>query len=90
MVLALLADDPQMVPIGLVTTILQWLKDYGLLGAAVFILYASFKGYWVWGRDYKKLEYDRDEWKALSLKLGGIAEQATTVHLQQAKMRETM
>lgn len=52
----------------------QMLRDLGLLGGVVFALYANFKRLWVWGSQLDEIQRDRDEWKAMALRLGGITD----------------
>lgn len=56
------------------TQINDAIRVFGLPAA---LLFAHYKGWWVWGRDYRKLEKERDEWKTLALRHLGIAEKAT-------------
>lgn len=43
------------------------------------ILYGSFKGIWVWGKDYRKLEAECDRWMEIALRNTAIAATATRV-----------
>lgn len=52
----------------------QLIRDGGVLGAAVFALYASFKRWWVWGSEVIDLRRDRDEWKSIALRISGITD----------------
>jgi len=50
---------------------------FGTLMAA--ILYGGYKGVWVWGKDYRKLEEERDRWMHIALRNTLIAEKSTQV-----------
>lgn len=43
------------------------------------ILFAGWRGWWRWGRDYDRLEADRDEWKRAALKAISGAESAASI-----------
>ncbi len=45
----------------------------------LLILYGNFKGLWVWGWVYRKLEADAEHWKATALRQGLHADRALDV-----------
>lgn len=58
----------------------QFIRDIGMLGSVVFAMYASYKRLWVWGSELDELRRDRDEWKHIAMKLGGITEAMLNGH----------
>jgi hypothetical protein len=46
----------------------------GALIGAVFIIIAAFRGWWYTGRQYEKLEAEKDEWKEAALRGTYVAE----------------
>lgn len=67
---------------GDVAMVIEWVRQASLLTVTVGLLVGSYRGWWIWGKDYRKLEQDRDEWKALALQLGGIATRSLAVRRQ--------
>lgn len=57
-------------------SLLQYVKDAGLVGMLFLILYGSYKEIWVWGRLYREMKADRDQWKHQALKNTNLAERA--------------
>ena len=83
-------DNPSLT--GVITAI-ELLGDLGWAGVLMFILYASYKGWWVWGWQVSKNDTlwanrldieraDKNEWKTLALQAYGIAEMGATVARQ--------
>lgn len=52
----------------------QKLGGVGFGALLVVILYGSYKGVWVWGRQLTAMEASRDFWQSAALKSLGIAE----------------
>lgn len=64
------------------TEFTELVNRFGAMGLGTMlaaILYGSFKGIWVWGREYRKLEEDRDRWMHIALRNVGIAEKSTQI-----------
>lgn len=51
--------------------------SFGVLLA--LILYGSYKGIWVWGRQLQKSETEAAEWKAMALRAAGLAETSVSI-----------
>jgi hypothetical protein len=60
------------------------LSHIGFPGLLVALLYGSYRGYWVWGKDYQTqiaaLKCERDEWKTIALRGTLAAEVLATMH----------
>ena len=54
-------------------------RDVSFGGLIAGILFGGYKGIWVWGSQYRRIEAERDEYKAMTLKLLGIAEKSTNI-----------
>lgn len=63
-----------------ITQLSEWIRQLGLITGLVLILYASYKRWWVWGSEYRVVCADRDQWKDLALRLGGLADKVLTLH----------
>ena len=63
----------------------QILGPGGALVLALFILFGGWKGWWVYGREYRIMEKDRNEWKDAALKGSLITQRAVEVARSQAK-----
>jgi hypothetical protein len=61
----------------IINNMVEVVRALGYVGLLIGILYGNYKGIWMWGNDYRKLERERDEWKAIALQHAGIAERAT-------------
>ena len=49
-------------------TIDQLLTQYGLpLASLIIVLVTGSRGIWVWGRELKSTQIERDEWKRIAL-----------------------
>lgn len=57
--------------------IIAMLSKFG--AACAGLLVANYAGVWVWGREYRKLEQDRDRWMHIALRNVGIAEKSTQI-----------
>lgn len=64
-----------------------YIRDGGLPFLLAFIIFAGYKGWWVWGRQLQDVEHERDEWKALALKTTGLGEKALDVAQTTARRR---
>lgn len=56
--------------------IVQVISNTGLVGLLIIIVWGGAKGWWVYGREYKEMKQDRDEWKEAALSGTTIAERA--------------
>jgi hypothetical protein len=50
------------------------LGPLGLTIGLIFALVSGWKGWWVWGKDYRKLEREKNEWKDAALRGTRLAE----------------
>lgn len=48
--------------------IVKYINSAGILGVLIAILYGGFKGWWIWGSEYRKIEDERDVWRNLALR----------------------
>jgi hypothetical protein len=62
----------------------QKLSGLGFGTFLVLILYGSYKGVWVWGRQLHEAKQDVAEWKAMALHAAGLAE--TTVNIAKTRI----
>lgn len=60
--------------------LLARLQGVGFGGLLVAILYGSYRGWWVWGKDYQLLKQECDEWKSMALKGTGLAKDLLSLH----------
>ena len=55
----------------LIASELQPIFDYadrlGVVAMLIVIILGGFRGWWVWGRDYKKMEQEKNDWRNLAL-----------------------
>ena len=54
-----------------------WLREAGLTGVLLFIIWAGHKAIWVWGWYAKKLEAEVVLWRTIALQNGDMAQEAT-------------
>jgi hypothetical protein len=54
--------------------IIEWLRDAGMIGVLVFIMYGGYKRWWVWGYQAEELRTqladmrrERDAWQAKAM-----------------------
>jgi hypothetical protein len=59
-----------------IKTALDILESAGVLGMMVIILWTGYKGKWYWGKDYQKLESEKNDWRELALRGTTLAEHA--------------
>lgn len=64
--------------------IAQKLSGLGFGTLLALILYGSYKGIWVWGRQLTRAEDDVKEWKSMALTAAGLAE--TTVSIAKTRI----
>ena len=64
----------------------QLLGPLGLTVALIFTIFAHFRGWWVRGKDYEKLEKEKDEWKDAALR--GISTAERVVNIHEAERRD--
>lgn len=57
-------------------TLLQYLRDGGIIGLLLLAFVGGFKRWWVFGWHYDAVCRERDEWKQLALRGTVIAGQA--------------
>lgn len=57
-------------------TLLQYLRDGGIIGLLLLAFVGGFKRWWVFGWHYDSVCRERDEWKQLALRGTVIAGQA--------------
>lgn len=68
----------------------QILGPGGALVLALFILFGGFRGWWVYGREYRIMVKDRDEWKDAALKGSRVAERAVDLaHKQDTERKDS-
>ena len=48
----------------------------GLLVALIFALIGGFRGWWVFGRVFRDMQEERDEWRRLALQSTNLAEKS--------------
>ena len=58
---------------------LEKLSGASLGGICVLIIYGSYKGIWVWGSVYRKVETERDMWRGVALKNANLAVDSTSL-----------
>lgn len=63
---------------GLVSLI-QFLKDAGIVGLLVFILIGGSRQWWVWGYQFRDLKQERDWWRDTALRGTQMAERAVDI-----------
>jgi hypothetical protein len=67
-----------------ITTLYESLSHIGFPGLLLAILYGSYRGWWVWGKDNREaltnLRTERDEWKTIALRGTLAAEVLATMH----------
>ena len=66
------------------------LGPLGLTVALLVVLFAGYKGWWVWGKDYARMEKEKDEWKEAALRGTRVAERAVTIHEAAKEPNETL
>ncbi len=57
----------------------QKLGSIGFPALLVLILYGSYKGVWVWGRELRKAELESAEWKSMALRGAKLAETSVDI-----------
>lgn len=57
----------------------QKLSGLGFGTFLFIVLYGSYKGIWVWGRQLARAEADLQEWKTMALQAAGLAEKTVTI-----------
>jgi hypothetical protein len=57
----------------------ELLGPTGLTVGLLFVVFAHFRGWWVRGKDYEKLEVEKNEWKQAALRGITTAERAITL-----------
>ncbi len=57
----------------------EWLSGTGFPAVLALILYTSYKGIWVWGSVYRKLEAEKNEWKTFALSGTQLASRAVSL-----------
>ncbi len=64
-----------------VTDIFKWITSGGIVGILAFVLIGGYKGWWVFGWQYrdvqdriKKAEQERDDWRDIALTGTSMAE----------------
>lgn len=62
----------------------QKLSGLGFGTFLFIVLYGSYKGIWVWGRQLARAEQDLAEWKAMALQAAGLAE--TTANIVKSRV----
>jgi hypothetical protein len=60
----------------------QLIGPGGLLVFLLFTIFAGWKGWWRFGRDYDACVKEKDEWKATAMRLLGATEKLTDLHSQ--------
>lgn len=55
-----------------------FLNSGGLLAGLVLVLFGGWKAqpWWVFGREFRAMEHERDQWRATAERLMGIGEKA--------------
>lgn len=60
--------------------ILEQLKSWGPLATLLaLILFGSYRGIWVWGRDLREAKQARDRWESMALRAVGLAEDTVVI-----------
>lgn len=61
------------------------LGPLGLTFALLFIIYAGYKEWWVWGPTHRKTVAEKEEWKAAALRGATITEWVIQTHEDEKK-----
>lgn len=61
-----------------IKTALDIIESAGVLGMMLIILWTGYKGKWYWGKDYAKIEAEKNDWRELALRGTQLAENAVS------------
>ncbi len=64
---------------GNIVSIMQLLRDAGVLGALLFALMGGWRRWWVWGWAYDEKAQEAKEWRELALSGTTIAERMVDI-----------
>jgi hypothetical protein len=79
-----------MTEVDIIAAILRLIRDGGAVVTLIGILYGGYRGWWVWGYQYKEVKQDRDEWKSFALASGNLARRAVTIAETSSESRQVI
>lgn len=61
------------------TDLVAVVRDGGVLGLLIVIIFGGMRQWYVWGWQYRELLKDKNEWKELAMLGSGLADKAVSV-----------